>query len=67
MDPKWIPNRSKIDPKSIPNQVKIDPKSIKIKAWRVSGRVLAPKRVVGSVWVDFKAVRNDFYPILAPT
>ena len=53
IDQKTIQNRSQIDPKSIQNRAKIDPKCIKMEAWRGSGRVLAPKRVLGIVWIDF--------------
>ena len=60
-------NRSQIDHKSTKNHPNIDQNSIKREAWRGSGRILAPKRVLGGVQGDFKSVQNDFYQILAPT
>ena len=53
-------NRYEINQKSTKNRSKIDQKSKKIDAWRGSGQTLAPKRVLGGVWVDV-------YAILAPT
>ena len=51
-------NRPKIDAKkhrksiekSTNNLSKMNQKSIKIEAWEGSGRILAPKRVLGGVW-----------------
>ena len=51
-----VKKRSKIDPQ-------IDQKSIKIEAWRGSGRILIPKRVLGANLGDF---RSQDGPNLAP-
>ena len=47
---KSIENPSKILQKSIKNPSKIDSKSMKIEAWRGSGRLMAPKPVLGGIW-----------------
>ena len=39
----------------VKNQRKIDEKSTKIEVQRGSGRILAPKRVLGGVWAALKS------------
>jgi len=50
IDRKSIGNRWEINRKSIKNLPKIHQKFIKIEAWRGSGRILAPKCVLGRIW-----------------
>ena len=58
-------NRSQILEKSTENSSQIVQKSIEKQAWRGSGRILAPKRVLRGVQGDFEPVQNGFYTILA--
>lgn len=50
-DQQSIKHPSKDHYHSIRNPPNINQKSIKIDAWRESGRILAPKHVLGGVWV----------------